>query len=219
MSANYPITKGQLVRLLTVFLVSFAVVMTILNAQAITKQAEFIMNKFSNQDEIAETEYLLNFYHNLEDKKRSLIPVEAEENLIAENSIFIPKTNTRAPIILAKSENTQDILEDLKNGVVLYPDSSSPGQGGTTSILGHSSSNYPWNEYSNIFSLLYKLEAGDLIYLKYEGDFFVYQVSKRMTGSVFTLAKADLGGDLILSSCWPVGTDQGRIIIVANLVQ
>lgn len=219
MNKNNPITKGQLARLLTVFLVSFVLVMTVLNVQAITQQAQYVMNMFSDRDEISETEFLLNFYHNLEDEKRSQIPIEAEENLIAENSIYIPKTNTRAPIIVGRSKNSQDILEDLKNGAVIYPDSSLPGQGGTTSILGHSSSNLPWNEYSNIFSLLYKLEAGDLIYLKYEGDFFVYQVGKKMTGSVFTLSKADLGGDLVLSSCWPVGTDQGRIVVVANLVQ
>jgi LPXTG-site transpeptidase (sortase) family protein len=211
------LSKIQIVRLITVYAVSFGVVMTILNVQAISQQAGYVRNKFSDRDEVLETQLLSSFYHNLEEKKRNIIPVEVEDSLVADNSIFIPKTNTRAPIVAGRSTDSRDILEDLKSGTVLYPDSSLPGHGGTTVVLGHSSSNFPWNEYSNVFSLLHKLEPGDLIYLKYQGDFFVYRVGQKMTGSVFTLAKADIKGDLVLSSCWPVGSDQGRILISAEL--
>lgn len=199
------------------YAVSFAVVMVVLNVQAISQQAGYVRNQFSDRDEVLETQLLSNFYRELEVERRSIVPVEVENYLIADNSILIPKTNTRAPIIWGRSTNPDAILEELKNGTVLYPDSSLPGQGGTTVILGHSSSNLPWNEYSNVFSLLHKLEAGDFIYLKYRGDFYVYRVDQKLTGSVFTLAKTDIQGDLVLSSCWPVGSDQGRILITAAL--
>ncbi len=60
---------------------------------------------------------------------------------------------------------------------------------------------------------------GDLVYVNYADQHYVYEVNSKKTGSVFSLSNADMVGDLILSSCWPVGTDKGRIVIVANLVQ
>ncbi len=216
---NAPLTKKQVGRLLLVYSVSFALVFTLLNAQAITQQANYVKNSFTDADEVLETQLLSSYYHRLEDKKRSVIPIEAEANLTGDNAIYIPKTNTKAPIVAGRSTDEKVILEQLKGGTVIYPGSSIPGSGGTTVILGHSSSNFPWNEYSNVFSLLYKLEPGDLVYVKYQGDFLVYRIGQKMTGSVFTLSKADIKGDLVLSSCWPVGTDKGRILVTANLIE
>ena len=215
---NLMLTRSQLARLLMVYVVSFALVITLLNVQAITQQANYVKNNFTNSDEVLETKLLSDYYHQLEQKKRSVIPVEIEENMAEDNSLFIPKTNTKAPIVVGTSTSENIILEELKSGTVIYPGSSLPGSAGTTVILGHSSSNLPWNQYSNVFSLLHKLEPGDLVYLRFQGDFLVYRISQKMTGSVFTLAKADIKGDLVLSSCWPVGTDEGRILVTANLI-
>lgn len=135
------------------------------------------------------------------------------------NVISISKINISAPILQVLSDNEKTILNALKNGVVLYPGSSYPGQNGSTVIIGHSSSNPPWTKYSAIFSLLNRLAPNDLINISFGGKEYTYQVRAIEKGSVQHILDLGLGGDLILSSCWPVGTDQGRIAIVANLVK
>lgn len=209
----------KMVRLAVVYSTAFVVIMLVLNSQYLFQRTEYFRNQLSDRDEILETRLLSDYYHQLEEKRRSIIPAEAEENLTEDNSLFIPKINIRSPIISGRSTDSDSLLEDLKSGTVIYPGSSLPGTSGSTVILGHSSSDFPWTQYSNIFSLLYKLEKGDLIYLRYGGEFFVYSVGEKKTGSVFTLSSADIDGDLILSSCWPVGTDKGRILVTADLIE
>ena len=135
------------------------------------------------------------------------------------NWIRISKINIAAPIIRAPSDNEGMILNALKGGVVLYPGSANPGQNGTSIIVGHSSSNPPWTKYSAIFSLLNKLAPNDLISISFEGKEYTYQVQAIRKGSVQQIINSGLGGDLILASCWPVGTDQGRIAVIANLIR
>ncbi len=220
--SNYKKPRGfkvsDLGRLSIVYSAAFALIILMLNFPILFQRGGYVMNNFTDRDEILETQLLSDYYHSLEEKKRLVIPVEAEENLVFEDSLYIPKTNIRAPIIVGQSSDGAAVLEDLKKGVVMYPGSSMPGKEGSTVILGHSSSNLPWNDYSSVFSLLQNLEVGDLIYVKYRNEFFVYSVGNKLTGSVFTLSKADLSGDLVLSSCWPVGSDKGRIVIVSNLI-
>lgn len=150
---------------------------------------------------------------------RATIPTYTHSATIAVNNrITISKINITAPIIQVSSENENIILEALKNGVVLYPGSSLPGQSGSTIIAGHSSSNPPWTKYSVIFSLLNKLAPDDIIDISFGGKKYMYKVRAIEKGSVQHILDSGLGGDLILTSCWPIGTDQGRIVVVANLV-
>ena len=141
------------------------------------------------------------------------------ENETAElsDNISIPKINVIAPIIRSRSTDANVVLNDLKRGVVLYPESSLPGNGGTAVIIGHSSSNFPWRKYSSVFSKLNKLEAGDLIYVNYKGKKLVYVVAVKKIGTAKELVSANIGGDLILGSCWPVGSDKERIMVSASL--
>ncbi len=131
----------------------------------------------------------------------------------------IDKLGISAPIILVNSVADSVILNALKNGVVLYPGSALPGQPGTTVIVGHSSSNPPWTKYSAIFSQLNKLAPFDIISISYQGQTYYYRVKAIEHGSVQQLLDKGLAGDLVLSSCWPVGTDRGRIVVVANLIK
>lgn len=138
--------------------------------------------------------------------------------VVHDNRITISKIGITAPIIQVLSDDEKLILNALKGGVVLYPGSEYPGQGSTI-IIGHSSSNPPWTKYSAIFSLLNKLAPNDLVNVSFEGKEYTYRVKATVKGSVQQIMNSDLGGDLILSSCWPVGTDQGRITVVADLVR
>ncbi len=137
----------------------------------------------------------------------------------SQNSISISKINISAPILQVSVNDEKTILNALKSGVVLYPDSAYPGQNGSTVIVGHSSSNPPWTKYSAIFSLLNKLVPDDLINISFDGKEYIYRVRTKEKGSVQHILDSGLGGDLVLTSCWPVGTDQGRIVVVADLVR
>lgn len=139
-------------------------------------------------------------------------------NAAAESSdnISIPKINIVAPIIRSQSTDANVILNDLKRGVVLYPESALPGEGSSV-IIGHSSSNLPWRKYSSVFAKLNKLEIGDSIHVNYKGRKLVYSVTAKKIGTAKDLISANIGGDLILGSCWPVGSDKERIIVAATL--
>lgn len=214
-------------KLAGVYGVSFVVVFILLNFSIITNALALMRNKFTDYDEVLETELLMAIYSEKEPTFTLPLsqPVAANNSQpiyssvsIAKNSINIPKINVKAPIVMGSSTEPNKLLKDLERGVLMYPGSAMPGQGSTV-IIGHSSSNYPWNKYSNVFSLLNRLQAGDLIYVNYADQQYVYKVNIKKTGSVFSLSKTDLRGDLILSSCWPVGTDNGRILISATLLK
>lgn len=139
-----------------------------------------------------------------------------QSNNINSDYISIPKLGVKAPI-LTVSKNDKQILDSLKKGVVLYPGSVLPGQEGMSVIIGHSSSNFPFTKYSAIFAGLNKLNTGDLVYINYGGKSYVYTINDKKIGSVQQLANTYFDGDLILGTCWPVGTDKNRIIVAANL--
>lgn len=218
------IKNPSILKLTSVFVVAFIIVFTLFNLSMITDTFAFMRNKFTDYDEVLETQLLMAKYH-----KEEQLPIFPSSNTVSannrltysvtpidKNSIYIPKINVKAPIVIGTSIDTNRLLKDLERGVLVYPGSALPGHGSTV-IVGHSSSNYPWNKYSNVFSLLSRLQTGDLIYINYAEQQYVYKVSDKKTGSVFSLANADMTGDLILSSCWPVGTDKGRILISATL--
>ena len=131
------------------------------------------------------------------------------------NGIYIPKINVKAPIIVSKSVANASILKDLKSGVALYPGTALPGQGNTV-IIGHSSS-YSITKYASVFSLLNKLVSGDQIIINYNGKNYIYSVTGKKTGSVDVMMQQSITDDLVLGTCWPVGTDKGRILVTASL--
>src|SRR3989344_8506167 len=203
----------------------FLIVFILLNIQVLFGWFEYVKNQFSDADEIAETEMLMAKYHSQgltpmvyaqeynQVTPKKMTPPESIssqiESISGQNFLYIPKINIKTPIVTGTSTAQNQILTDLQRGVLLYFGSPLPGSGGSTGIIGHSSSNTPWNKYGHIFSLLNNLESGDLVYVYYGNTYYIYQISTKKTGSVFTMARSDIKGDLILSSCWPIGTDNG----------
>ncbi|KKU89970.1 MAG: hypothetical protein UY20_C0003G0009 [Candidatus Yanofskybacteria bacterium GW2011_GWA1_48_10] len=133
--------------------------------------------------------------------------------------LSVPKIGIKAPVLQVKSTNDSEIFAALKNGVVLFPGSVNPGQPGAAVIIGHSSSDLPWTKYSAVFSLLDKLAVNDLVYITVNGKQYTYRVREFKKGTARQIAESGLTGDLILSTCWPVGSDQNRIAVSATLVQ
>jgi len=149
----------------------------------------------------------------------SLIPEISDYGRLNQAYLYIPVIDINAPIIVGSSTEERTILNELKRGVLIYPGSNLPGDNGSTVIIGHSSSNTPWQKYSYVFSSLPKLSKGDMIIINYNDRKYSYSVDKKIIGSVNELAALDIKGDLILGTCWPIGTDEKRILITASLVQ
>ncbi|MFH1429084.1 MAG: sortase [Candidatus Margulisiibacteriota bacterium] len=233
--------KDDIGKTLAVFIVAFLVLFFVFNFSAIISSVRYA---FTGGDVDAENEMLTNMYREMYGYEARLkrgeiseevptIPVNNPANnsavisnsttrtaqVIAGNYIYIPKINVKAPIVIGNSTDQAQALKDLQKGVLLYPGSALPGQGGTTTIIGHSSSNWPTAKYGTIFSLLNKLNNGDTIQISFNGVNYAYQVNGKKTGSATELANASTGEDLILGTCWPIGTDKGRIIITASILR
>ncbi|MEK7120439.1 MAG: sortase [Patescibacteria group bacterium] len=134
-------------------------------------------------------------------------------------TLKIPSLNISAPIVFSKSKKEVDLQKDLEKGVALYPGSVSPGENGTMVIIGHSSS-YPWykGNYGSIFSLLEKLKAGDKITIIYNNKNYEYIVKDQIKAASQSIQFLQMqNSDLVLMSCWPVGTNSIRIAVSADL--
>lgn len=134
-----------------------------------------------------------------------------------DNYLYIPDINISAPIVAGTTTDEKTILNQLTKGVVMYPGSAGPGRTGQTVIIGHSSSYKPWENYAHVFSKLPNLTKGDMIIINYGGKKYSYRVEAKLTGSVNELSKMNITNDLVLGTCWPIGTNEKRVLITANL--
>lgn len=140
--------------------------------------------------------------------------------------LVIDEIGIKAPIVFNVPPDNTLIYNELENGVVHYSLTAKPGDPGTGIILGHSSA-YPWykGDYGAVFALLSKLKVGDRFYVQYEDNrSFFYEVKGSV---VFNPFKSDerlaalenlQGNNLILVSCYPVGTNYLRIAIQAQQI-
>jgi len=221
--------------LVVIFAVAFIVILLILNGPVIIKA---VVYPFTHSTE-SDNEQLTQQYRDIYGYEKRPELITAVQNDITYSStpsvppiapiinnqvgfqavISIPKINVSAPVIQVNDSTDATILGALKKGVVLYPGSSNPGQPGTAVIIGHSSSDLPWTEYSSVFSLLSKLQADDLIYVTVGGTQYTYRIRVIQKGSAQQLIDSGFTGDLIVSTCWPIGTDTNRIAVSASLVR
>lgn len=221
--------------LVGIFVVAFVIILAILNAPTLFKTVSYPLTHSTESDNEQLTQQYRDLYGY--EKHPELItavvaatvtptprplpiqiitnPSQSQLNAI----ISIPKINVSAPVIQVNDSTDKTILNALKNGVVLYPGSTNPGQPGTSVIVGHSSSDLPWTTYSSVFSLLGKLQTNDLIYVTVGGTQYTYRVRAIQKGSAQQLIDSGLSGDLIVATCWPIGTDANRIAVSAMLVQ
>ena len=163
----------------------------------------------------------LSDYKNIQNTSVSNVSSEnaSANEILTGNYIYIPGINANAPIVSGTTTESETILNQLKQGTLMYPGSKPPGYegDGATVIIGHSSSSIPWQKYGRIFSKLPDLTEGDLIIINYSGRKYSYNVTKIMTGSVDHLTTLNIQDDLVLGTCWPIGTDEQRIVITATL--
>ncbi len=188
---------------LLIFIIVFVIVFIIFNGRSFYNQI-----KYALKIDIEKSEEFI--------KK---LPTAKENLYNIDDSIVIPKTNTNAPIVFPDTTDEKILFNELENGVVYYPSSVIPGQTGNTIILGHSSA-YPWynGKYGSVFSLLNQLESGDQIIIFYQKHIYIYKVTaKEVVAKDAAIANQNEKSQLILISCWPVGTTWKRILVKADL--
>lgn len=206
--------KG-LVRFFGFFIFAFLVVFIGFNSESIWSQLKYTF--FQEQVFVSEQEAM-------EILKEKTNEEQSKEQFEDFDRIFIEKIGVAAPIIKLGGDSQKDILISLKKGVVLYPESTVPGEKGAAVILGHSSPHFRYRgEYNSVFSLLNKLEQGDEIFVYYQKTRYVYKVSDKFIFAAaeenkFLPNREESRSLLVLLSCWPVGTDWKRIAIIGELV-
>jgi LPXTG-site transpeptidase (sortase) family protein len=155
------------------------------------------------------------------DKFMAELPVGINKLYNVADSIVIPKININAPIVFPKNTDEKNLFKELENGTVHYPGSVNPGKVGNSILLGHSSA-YPWykGQYGSVFSLLNRLDENDEIIIFYKKHKYVYRIThKKIVNDTAVVNKQESKSQIVLLSCWPVGTTWNRIMIKGELVE
>lgn len=139
----------------------------------------------------------------------------------AGNKILIPKIEVDAPIVEEPSRNEAAVLRALRDGVVHYGATASPGQNGNVVMIGHSSNDWwePGN-YKFVFVLLDKLVIGDRIEVNYNERKYVYEVSEILIvdPSAVEVLNPTTDPVLTLITCTPPGTSWRRLIVKSKQI-
>jgi len=163
-------------------------------------------------------------YNDLQEIKNGYDP-DAPGNAKPDYEILVGKLKIKAPIIWSKTRLEDEMLEELKSGVVLFPKTGVPGQSGNAVISGHSS-NYVWlkGDYNYVFRKLNNLIIGDEFIIKvtqHNGKSFEYKysvVKKNIvpadSDEIFEINEKPA---ITLVTCWPLGTNWKRLIVRAVL--
>lgn len=207
------------IRLWLIFLTTFVGAFLLLNVRFVEKNLQYLVAPGT-----------IRSGDNPEEAIRLLPVVERVESEALGDSarLVIDKIGVDAPIVFGVPDvDLDDIYSRLEDGVVHYSASARPGTPGTGIILGHSSA-FPWYRggYGAVFALLSKLENGDHFYVQYDGGpAFIYEVEGSVIFNPFNGEERirtleNLSGDnLVLLSCYPVGTNYLRIAVRAAQVE
>ncbi len=205
--------------LAAIFVGGFFLVNLILNWPATSAAITYPLTHSEDSDNQKLTDEYRALYGYEEHPESNVLTPSPSPRVQEDFTLSIPKLNLSTPVQHVKSSADEDILAALKTGTVVFPGSVEPGESGTTVIVGHSSSLPPWTKYSAVFAGIANLKADDLIYISAGGKQYAYRVTQVKKGSVTEILDSGLTGDLVLSTCWPVGTDTNRVAVAAIRIQ
>jgi sortase A len=134
--------------------------------------------------------------------------------------ITIPKIHAQSSVIEQVDPSNQAVYDAaLKHGVAQAKGTSLPGQIGTVYLFAHSSGPV-WEEthFNTIFFRLGELKKGDLITIRRNGKDFTYRVreSKVVSPSEVSYLQNTTRTQLIVQTCWPIGTSFYRLLVFAD---
>jgi LPXTG-site transpeptidase (sortase) family protein len=134
------------------------------------------------------------------------------------NEVIIPKINVQLPVTYSQTTNETDIQNSLEDGIIHYPTTTLPGQGGNAAFFGHSSNNiFNKGKYKFAFVLLHELEPGDVFYVTHEGKAYTYKVFQKKIVEPTDIGVLnpvpDKPATVTLITCDPPGTSLRRLVV------
>lgn len=164
--------------------------------------------------------------------EKTVVDPNENDNLTKiDKSIFrisVPKILAEAKITANVSpwdkESFSKILNDGSVAMATGSDLPGSGPGSSMFLFSHSTLQDIFGARKNaVFYLLGELVSGDVIYIEYQGQKYTYRVFKSEVVAASQTEYLDYSQDnketLILQTCWPLGTNWKRLIILANRVK
>jgi len=160
-------------------------------------------------------------------KEEKIVEQNIQKKASNEYIIQIPKILAYSNVIENVSPFDQvEYQRILKTNVVVQArdtDKPGSGKGKMVYIFAHSSSREIDKVRSNaVFYLLGELQNDDLVFLSYHGQQLKYRVYDKKIikpSELEYLSYQDQSREvLILQTCWPIGTDWNRLIVMAEAI-
>jgi LPXTG-site transpeptidase (sortase) family protein len=135
----------------------------------------------------------------------------------------IDKIHIVAPIIIDIDGANQEAYDKaLEDGVAQLSGTALPGVAGNTFIFGHSSFyTGAKGDYKEVFKDLNDLIRGDIITIDHKGKILNYKVTSKQIVApdrVDLISQDKTQKILMLMTCWPIGSDEKRLVIFAKLI-
>jgi len=135
-------------------------------------------------------------------------------------SIAIPSIKAYSNIVAGVDPFDQSGYSDaLKEGVAHAEGTAFPDQSGTVFLFAHSTDS-PLNiaRYNAVFYALKDLQVGELVYLFYNHQKYIYLIRDKQIVSAKDTSWLNSDGTnrLILQTCYPPGTTWKRLLIIAK---
>lgn len=148
-------------------------------------------------------------------------PKAVDIKTLPNNYISVPKINAQAPVTFnVNAFNENEYQEVLKRGVAHAKNTALPGEKGSVFIFAHSSGNpIEISTYNTIFLKLGELQTNDEIQIKRDNKIYTYKVTEKKVVWPNEVEYLEQKKDqLILQTCWPIGTSLKRLLIFAKQV-
>ena len=145
---------------------------------------------------------------------------EEEKEEIGEFVLKIEKIGVEALVIRGVDPTDEEEYNKyLLNGVLHMTGTALPGEVGNVFIYGHSSSKDS-RLYGRIFTDIYKLDSGDIIEVYFNNEYYFYEVFEQKVVEKTDLSVVKPTDEEVLSlmTCWPIDTDDQRMIVLAKRV-
>jgi len=144
--------------------------------------------------------------------------------------VIIDRIAVNVPVIIPSLSKPIDQINEgefdveLYKGVVKYPTTAIPwATQGATLLFGHTSyEEWKHNPYANVFRNIPRLQAGDTIRVIREWHEYTYRVTEkkvirpRDVNAEFLLYHNQSRHHVILMGCYPIGTTDKRILVIAE---
>lgn len=142
-----------------------------------------------------------------------------EKSKIDELGIEAKKIDLLAPVVEDVDGSDESVyIKSLKGGVAHHSGTSLPGQGGNIFIFGHSSTETGIGRYAKVFERLGDLEVGDEVNIYHNRVKYTYTIFEKRVVAENNMSVLNETEDeqLTLMTCWPIGTDEKRLILKAS---